>query len=212
MIPMRAVTTVFVMLLVMGCDASRDAPETLGTGGATSGTTVGPGAGPTGPGSGGGSPVACDAAVEPFGAEVGQSFPDITLTDCAGGKHTLDELRCQNTITLVSVGAGWCEPCQEEAPELQAASVALADQGVGIVQVLFQDASGLPATTMFCDAWTQTFSLTIPTLIDPVGNTLEFFDQAQTPLNFVVDRDGVVLWAQTGKVDDVEGLLVSLLP
>jgi thiol-disulfide isomerase/thioredoxin len=203
-----------LIALAAACSGGSDAPTTMagstgaganGSGPTSSGATmVGSGAG--------GTAAACEASVEPFGTEDGESFPDLELTACDGSKVSLDAVRCEHSITLVSVGAGWCEPCKEEAPELQAAAEALGDQGVGVVQVMFQDAGGLPATTLFCDNWTTQFGLTIPVFIDPVGNTLEFFEQAQTPLNFVIDRDGKVLWAMTGKPDDIQAVLTSLLP
>ncbi len=158
----------------------------------------------------------CDASPMPHGAGVGDNFPDSKLTDCGGVKATLDTFRCQHDITLVSIGAGWCMPCREETPDLEAAAAALADEGVGVVQVLFQDQSADAATTAFCDAWVQEFNLTIPVFIDPVGNTLEPFDNAdiaaQMPLNVIIDRAGKVLFSDTGKIDDVEGTLRQYLP
>lgn len=189
-----------VVTLIVGC-GDRDTPS----GGPASPDQL-PGGGSSG---GQGS---CESASPPHGIEVGQSFPDLKLIGCDGSEVALDTSRCDHEITLFSVGAGWCPPCWEEAPELQAAAAALGDQGVGVVQILFQDESAQPPTTAFCQEWMAHFGLTIPVLIDPQSNVLNFFEEAETPLNVVVDRDGEVLWSQLGKPDDVQAVLTDLLP
>ncbi len=161
------------------------------------------------------APPPCLAAKEPFGADPakGESFPDVELTTCEGAKVTLDTLRCESKIMLVSIGAGWCQPCIEETPSLEAASIELRDEGIGVVQVLFQDAMANPATSLFCTSWVDQFALTMPVFIDPVGETLGSFETSPAPFNVVVDRDGKVLWAEVGVVPaDLQGTLRSLLP
>jgi thiol-disulfide isomerase/thioredoxin len=169
------------------------------------------------PGTGGGgadSGPPCLAAGQPFGVDpqAGHFVPDIEVTACDGTRTTLDSIRCPAPLTLLSVGAGWCQPCQEEAPMLEAAAVALAEEGVAIAQILFEDADGDPATSLFCQQWTDQFDLSIPVFVDPLGHTTELFDQATTPLNVVIDRDGRVVWSAVGLVPDLVDQLRSLLP
>jgi len=88
----------------------------------------------------------------------------------------------------------------------------LGAEGVAVVQVLFQDAQGQPATTLFCETWVQTFDLTLPVFVDPPGNSLVYFDQAVTPLNLIIDGRGRVLWSMVGSVPpDLETVLRSFL-
>ncbi|MBW2456569.1 MAG: TlpA family protein disulfide reductase [Deltaproteobacteria bacterium] len=183
----------------LGCGGSGD-PQPLAVSSTSSGTSSG---GPS-----------CGAAVQPFGIDpgAGESVPDLEVTACDGTRVTLDELRCPASLTLLSVGAGWCQPCQEEAPMLEAAAAELGDEGVVIVQILFEDGDGDPATSLFCQQWTDAFDLTIPVYVDPLGQSTELFDQAATPLNVVVDREGRVLWSTTGLVPDLEDQLRQLLP
>jgi hypothetical protein len=60
------------------------------------------------------------------------------------------------------------------------------------------------------------FGLTIPVFIDPAGNVLAPYSDAniatQMPLNLIVDRQGQVLFSATGKLDDVEATLRQFLP
>ena len=139
-------------------------PSTSATGGGGAG-------GGTNDGGAGGE--ACKPASKPLGTDPsgGESFPDLELRSCDGSTVGLGDLRCQSAVTLLSIGAGWCEPCKAEASLLQDAAVKLADEDVSIVQVLFQDAASLPATTLFCQAWVDTYELSIPVLIDPVGTS-----------------------------------------
>jgi len=190
------------VLVLTGCSGN-DSPPAGGSGGS------GPG------GSSAGGAAGCQAAQAPFGADpaAGQSFPDLQVTRCDGTRLHLDELRCQHQLTLISIGAGWCQPCIAETPDLEAAKKELEADEIGVIQILFEDAQGQPATTLFCENWVNTFGLTLPVLIDPPGNTLDYFDQAVTPLNLIVDRRGKVLWSITGVIPkDLVGTARGLLP
>ena len=216
----RSIAMVFVLGAALTGACGEDTSDSSGPSSsvASSSTSSGSGGGSTtsvSTGTGGQDLGPCLPAAEPFGTDPGasESFPDIKLTLCNGTKETVDQIPCRNQITLISIGAGWCEPCKAETPQLEAAALALAGQGIGIVQVMFQDGQSSPATTLFCETWVDQFSLTIPVYIDPPGNTLAYFDSASAPLNVVVDHDGKVLWAETGIVpEDLEGLLVGMLP
>lgn len=201
---------------LVGCGESSDSGGVAAASGAGGATGSGGAAGSGGAGGAGGQDLGpCVPSAEPFGTDVtnGESFPDVKLTACDGTSRQFEAIRCENAITLLSIGAGWCAPCQEETPQLEAAAAALVGKSVGIIQVLFEDGQSNPATTLFCDTWVTEFGLTIPVYVDPPGNTLAYFDAAAAPLNVVVDHEGKVLWSAVGVVpDDLEGLLLGLLP
>jgi peroxiredoxin len=155
-------------------------------------------------------PPGCPAAVEPFGSDPakGENFPDIELTACDGTTTSTAALRCESKVTLFAVGAGWCGPCNEETPDLEKAYQELLDEEIGVVQVMVQDVMANPATTLFCQKWTDAFDLTMPVYIDPVGETLGTNDSALLPLNVIVDRNGKVLHTVIGgKLGDVVATL-----
>ena len=218
------------LAVACGGDEQRPAGAADGTGGVGgssagsggSGNAAAGGSGGGVGGSGGGGVAQCLPAAEPFGADpaAGESFPDLEVARCDGSRLTLDEFRCAGEVTLFSIGAGWCEPCIEETPLLQEVQDALEADGVQVVQILFQDALSMPATTLFCENWVADagnnwpsgFELRLPVTIDPAGNTLGFFDVAVTPLNLLVDRDGKVLWAETGQIPaDLESTIRGFL-
>ncbi len=193
-------------IALLGCGSSGEPELPAGAAGA--------GGGPGQDGGLGGGAAPCLAASPPYGVdpEAGHSLPDLEVTACDSTRVTLDTVRCEATITLFSVAAGWCQPCQQEAVLLEEAAAELEDEGIAIVQILFEDAAALPATSLFCRQWRDQFELTIPVFADPLGRTTELFDETSTPLNVAVDRDGRVLWSATGLVEDVEGELRGLLP
>lgn len=149
------------------------------------------------------SPVAsapCEKVGAAGGAEVGDSFPDLELVTCDNQRVTFDGQRCAADVTLLSIGAGWCEPCREETPALQALHEAVLADGGQVVQVMFEDANAAPATTLFCEQWRDEFDLSLPLFVDPVGRTLAHFDGSLAPFNLVIARDGTVLATETGAI------------
>ena len=196
---MRTALLLCSLLLIACSDSEGDTSDSSGGSG--------------GGGGSGGSPASCEDAAEPLGTDpaAGQSFPDLAFNDCQGVEQSIKDMRCQSEILLLSVGAGWCMPCREETPDFQVAFEAHQAEGLGIVQVMFQDNASNPATTLFCENWEEEFSTTFPVLIDPVNITMGYFEQSEAPLNLVMDRDGKVLWSDVGKIDDVEALVTQYL-
>jgi len=199
---MRRTWCLIALVPLLACDGETSANGGPGTGG------MAPGAGGTDPGQ-----PTCDAAAEPFGTDPGDSFADVELTACDGSKQSLQTLRCDNQITFIAVGASWCEPCKQEAPHLQDAfeSFAAQDLDIGITQVLVQGSSpSLGATTTDCQAWTETFTLSFPVFVDPIGNTMDNFeDAAEFPLSAIIARDGEVLWWATEAPADIEATILE---
>ena len=68
---------------------------------------------------------------------------------------------------------------------------------VAIITPLQDEEGGRP-TKFFCRQWRDRFELTIPVLIDQTFTTETYFDAAQTPLNLLIDSDGIIRYRQTG--------------
>lgn len=156
----------------------------------------------------------CYSAKEPFGIDrdFGQSLPDISLLGCDGAVATLNELRCGNKVTLVSIGAGWCEPCEQEAVFMEELYQRYHSRGLEVVQLMYADREGFAPGVTFCRAWRDTFKLSYPVYVDPQGNTLQLFTIGVTPLNILVDKYGKVLWSGFGVLpEDIEGEILPYL-
>ncbi len=151
----------------------------------------------------------------PYGSgQVGEKLEAFELEDCDGRKVRFADVLGAGQMTLMTVGAGWCQPCIEETKELEAAVHArFCGRGLRIVQVLFQDEQSRPATKFFCRQWRDRFGLRFPVVVDPLFTTERYLSAAQVPLNLLVDRDGVVRLRTTGEVPhDFVARIDALLP
>lgn len=138
----------------------------------------------------------------PYGGDVDDTVEDITLEDCDGNQVSLGTVLSQSQLLLFNIGAGWCQPCIEETETLdQNVFRAFCPRGLRVVQVLFETDESRRATKLFCNEWRNRYGLSFPVLIDPIGITTErYFDSVleQTPMNFLVDPGGKIVFKETG--------------
>ncbi len=174
-----------VLVLAVACDAGGD--EAAG-GGWTGGSCPAPVV-----------PDDWEFPPGPFGSVVGEVFGDFILEDCDGIPVSFGEILGGAELVLLNVGAGWCQPCIAETAQLEAqVHERYCQDGLRIVQILFQDGKGLPATKFFCDQWRAEHGLTFPVLVDPLFTMESYFNLGQTPLNLLIDRDGVIRYRAVG--------------
>lgn len=145
----------------------------------------------------------CSWATEGTGAEIGDPLPLVaSLSDCELNPTTLHELACGFDVTVVSVGAGWCQACIDETPMLIAELFRPhAAEGLQVVQVLTEQVQpGLPATSALCREWTAEFGVPYPVVIDPTfGSEVLFPGTDRTlPLTLIVDGGGVIRHSWAG--------------
>jgi peroxiredoxin len=95
---------------------------------------------------------------------------------------------------VVNFWATWCEPCQDELPDLQAVWEEYQGQGVVVVGVAFEDDEG--AVQKMVDE----FALTYPVGIDVGGNITAAYGVTGVPETFVVDADGRIAHVFIGQV------------
>ncbi|MFH1131855.1 MAG: hypothetical protein V1754_11010 [Pseudomonadota bacterium] len=115
--------------------------------------------------------------------------------------HQGDPTNCKNKELLwVMVSAGWCDPCHLEARETQEQyEKGAIDPRVILVNIVFEDTSGLPVTEDFLKIWAQNneFQLTFPVLGDPDFIMSKYFDKQATPFNMLVDLKTMEIWYRT---------------
>ncbi|MCA9642105.1 MAG: TlpA family protein disulfide reductase [Polyangiaceae bacterium] len=156
----------------------------------------------------------CPKAAKPYGTDpdFGESLPDILLLDCDGNTITVDEMRCESKLTLVSIGAGWCEPCQQEALVMEDLYNRYSSRGLNVVQFMYADAEGFLPGPEFCRTWRDSFTLSYPVYVDPQSNTLQFLSLGVTPVNMLLDKQGKVVWFAPGVLpEDFESILLGLM-
>jgi thiol-disulfide isomerase/thioredoxin len=132
----------------------------------------------------------------PYGARIGALFEPFGLTACnrqgAEANWRFDQPDFfSSAVTVVTVSAGWCVPCQMEARQIEAEIVRRYEgMGVRIVMVLVQDANYRAITESFCNTWVNRYSLTMPVLMDPTNVMGIYYPRGAFPANIVIDRRG----------------------
>ncbi len=102
-------------------------------------------------------------------------------------------------LTLISIAAGWCVPCQNETMQIEREVVQrYADRGVRVVQLLVQNPDRSAVTPAFCRTWANRYNLTIPELMDPTFITQPFVPNTAFPGNVIVDNCGRIRWREYG--------------
>jgi thiol-disulfide isomerase/thioredoxin len=102
-------------------------------------------------------------------------------------------------ILMLNAAAGWCEPCQREAAALSDLRATYEPRGVEILTAVFQDPQGDPTDETFARAWAETFSLSIPVLIDTEFQMGAYVQAAVMPANMFVDAEtSEILLVATG--------------
>ena len=126
---------------------------------------------------------------------VGEPLPASELPALEGSASgSIDDYR--GRWVLVNVWASWCDPCRDEAPDLQRFYEQHRGDGFVVLGVDTQDASE-PALE-FADE----YGLTYPQLHDGSGDYAENeLNTTGVPENFLVDPQGEVAFVQRGPVD-----------
>ncbi|MBL4689263.1 MAG: TlpA family protein disulfide reductase [Nannocystaceae bacterium] len=150
------------------------------------------------------------AGAEGYGTNLGERMANFVLTDCSGTEREFAELFApdadgvhETRAVLFSLGAGWCEPCKEETEHLPAVFDEFRDEGLAIVQVLFQDENAQRPTGSFCEDWVEDYGLAFTVLIDPVWDFYPTYledVQAATPVTLLVDANANIRYKLEGQV------------
>ena len=100
---------------------------------------------------------------------------------------------CQTSATLIVISAGWCVPCQREAPIIQRdITAAYAARGVRVISVYAQNVDAGTPTINECTAWRDRYRLTSHMVIDPAGLTARWTPMNAFPTNIIVDQNGII--------------------
>ncbi|MBD2844798.1 TlpA family protein disulfide reductase [Paenibacillus sp. IB182496] len=116
---------------------------------------------------------------------VGSLVPDFELPDL--GDRPVEVGGETGKLTLINFWASWCQPCYNEAPDLQQLHAQYGDR----VQVI-----GVNATSLDKERYAREFvdelNLTYTILMDREGEVTKLYNINAYPLNLLVDRQGIV--------------------
>jgi thiol-disulfide isomerase/thioredoxin len=108
--------------------------------------------------------------------------------------------------------AGWCPACRTEAHDLNRFYADFQDidaegHRLEFVTVVFQDTNFRPADREFAEAYDGNYHFGFPTVADPPGAVLDYFDPASAPGNILIDATTMQIHQVIQGYD--EGRLVS---
>ena len=142
----------------------------------------------------------------PYGTSVCRTFRPFSLDQCNTADGTPAPWQFDgpdfftSQITVISIAAGWCVPCQMESTQIEARiNQHYAGMGVRFVQVLVEGPDhGVPITCPFTNTWARRYHLTNPELMDAIGVTQPYTPMEAFPGNIIVDRHGRIRFREYG--------------
>ncbi len=132
-------------------------------------------------------------AADPLAAWTGGPAPPLKLRTLDGADLSLADYRGRTVI--VNFWATWCAPCVAEMPALQRLRDRLADRGVEVVGVNFQENAARIRPFLY------QYSLSFPVVRDHDGTVRDAWRVNVFPTTFVVAPDGRIAFSARGEVD-----------
>ncbi len=130
------------------------------------------------------------------GVFFGNMAPNFVETTSEGATFSFDSFK--GKVILLSFSAMWCGPCKLEAAHLMELYNKYKEQGLEIVQVVFQDEDGGPADQSDINRWMQTYGLSFTCITDADYSTVQDYSVGPIPTNLVIDRDFIIRYRGEG--------------
>jgi cytochrome c biogenesis protein CcmG/thiol:disulfide interchange protein DsbE len=135
--------------------------------------------------------------------QIGEEVPDFTLYTFDGDEYTLSELR--GKVVVVNFWASWCNPCEDEAAELQQAWEHYQPGG----EVVFLGIAWTDTDTPAAE-YIERFQISYPNGHD-LGTTIsQKFRISGVPETYIIDRDGVLADAQIGPYSSLMAIFADI--
>ena len=153
----------------------------------------------------------------PFGYNVGDTMKNFTMKDCDGNDISLKDYFPNAKAVFINQSAGWCSVCRSEVTRMETMYQDYKEEGLVILQPMYQNDSGAAANAAFCKSWRDQYSLTFPVLVDDQNYFGPYHPnfatgQMATPLNMILDANMRIVYVVEGLMpQSLEGMVCSQL-
>jgi cytochrome c biogenesis protein CcmG/thiol:disulfide interchange protein DsbE len=130
---------------------------------------------------------------------VGATVPAFSLTTFDGETINVEDLRGQ--VVVVNFWASWCEPCKQEAAELEQASQKYKDAGVTFLGVDYVD------TEPEARAYLEHFGITYPNGPDLRTRISQAFRMRGVPETYIAGPDGRIRSVKIGPYSSLQEIM-----
>lgn len=137
--------------------------------------------------------------------QVGQTAPDFVLTTFEGTQIDTAELR--GKVIVVNFWASWCNPCELEAADLQAAWENYEPNG----DVIFLGVDWTD-TDNEAMAYMEKFGITYPNGPDLGTRISQAYRTTGVPETYVIDQEGILAYAKFGPFNSLSEILAVIDP
>jgi cytochrome c biogenesis protein CcmG/thiol:disulfide interchange protein DsbE len=127
---------------------------------------------------------------------IGSPVPDFEFTALDGSEMSLAARRGE--VVVVNFFASWCDPCRQEAADLEQTWLAYQDQGVQFFGIAYKDADSK------AEAFLNEFDVSYPSTVDTTNRTARDYGVTGVPETFVIDREGLLVHHFLGPITQVQ--------
>ncbi len=128
-------------------------------------------------------------------ARIGESAPDWKDPLVSGGSLTMAQLR--GKPVFMDFFATWCPPCNDEAPEVNAAYKAYASQGLQVIGVDVEE------NAQKAKQFVEQHQLTYPAVVDS-GTLSDLYSINGMPVGVFIDKAGVIRRIEVGQLSSAQ--------
>jgi peroxiredoxin len=145
-----------------------------------------------------------------LGVYISNIATNFTETDSQGNEISLESFR--GNVILLNFSTMWCGFCRAETPELENLYNTYKEQGLVILQCIYQDEDGNPSNLSDLARWINEFGMTFTVFNDPDRSTVNLYNFNAVPFNLVIDRDLIIRYRDSGFYPDlIQQVIVDLL-
>ncbi|MCP5051026.1 MAG: TlpA family protein disulfide reductase [bacterium] len=124
------------------------------------------------------------------GYNVADTATNFTEMGSDGALLALEDFR--GKVIVLTFGAMWCGPCRSAVPELVRLYNTYKDQGLVILECVYQDEDSNPADLADLARWMGEFGIPYPVFNDDDRSTVNSWGFNAIPFNIVIDRNFVI--------------------